>query len=178
MCKIVKLNDKNASVLRRKADKINFDDKEYIEKLKSVMRSALEKEKFGVAIAAPQVNESVSAFLIAGHSFAHQKQEEYDPAKHKDMFFFNPKIIKHSKKMVMSDEGCLSVPGKYSYKVPRYDKISVEYYDENGEKHIYNASGFISRVMQHEIDHLEGVLYIDKALEIIDVDENLQPIKK
>ena len=179
MKKIVSIKD-NEEILRKKSREL--DPKElqsnYIKTLKENMKKLLEKEKFGVAIAAPQLGENVAAFLIKGETIAYAKKEDYDPAQHKDMYFFNPKVIKHSKKQVDSDEGCLSVPFKYSYNVPRYEKITVEYLDENGNKQILNASGFLARVLQHEIDHLHGILYIDKAKNLIDVDENMQPIKK
>ncbi len=177
---ILKLGDKNDKILRQAAKQPDCKQmqSEQIAKVKEKMQKALEKEKFGVAIAAPQVAEPYAIFLVAGHSFAHQKNEDFDPQKHKAQFFFNPKIVKKSKKIVDSDEGCLSVPFKYSYNVPRYEKVSIEYLDENCNKKIYNASGFLARVFQHEIDHLYGTLYIDKAKEVIDVDENLKPVKK
>ncbi len=145
-------------------------------KMMDEMKKLLSKEKYGVAIAAPQAGYSVSCFLISAQTIAHAKEEDFDQEKHKDLFVFNPKILKHSKKIIMSDEGCLSVPFKYSHSVPRFEKISMQYLDENGEKKTINASGFLARVLQHEYDHLQGILYIDKAKKIIDVDEDLRAV--
>ncbi len=178
MAKIVTINSENSEVLRAQAKPLSKDEilSKETEKIKKEMKEELSKEKFGVAIAAPQIGYSIALFLISGDTIAHAKNEDFDPQKHKDLYAFNPKIIRHSKKQILSDEGCLSVPFKYSYSVPRYEKVTVEYLDENGKRQILNASGFLSRVFQHEIDHLHGILYIDKAKEIIDVDEEMRPI--
>ncbi len=173
--KIVTIDD-NAKVLRNLARQIKKSEfKKYIPELKEALAVALSKEKHGVAIAAPQIGESVDVFFIPASTFAISKNDENED-KYKDELFVNPRIIKHSKKIIMSDEGCLSVPFKYSHSVPRFEKISMQYLDENGEKKTINASGFLARVLQHEYDHLQGILYIDKAHEIIDVDESLKPI--
>lgn len=140
------------------------------------MKTALHQEKFGVAIAAPQIAESVRIFVVAGHVFANRAGEEYDPQAHPDQVFVNPKIIKTSKKLALGDEGCLSVPYKYGTKVKRSEKVTITYYDESGDCHERGASGFLARVFQHEIDHLDGILYIDHALEVIDVDDELKPL--
>ena len=148
-----------------------------MQKLQREMKEILEKEKYGVAIAAPQIGVALQVFLIPAKTFAHAKDEEINPNMHKDEYFFNPEIIKHSKKMHESDEGCLSVPGLYSHDVPRYEKITMRYIDQNAKKRTLNASGFLARVLQHEYDHLQGVLYIYRAKSTIKVDENLKPIK-
>ncbi len=181
MSRIFKINNKeDARLLRQKTQ--NLSKEEILgadtEKMKKEMAKLLSKEKFGVAIAAPQAGYNKSCFLISAHTFAHAKQEEFDPKKHKSRFFFNPEIIKHSKKKIESDEGCLSVPLKYSYSVPRFEKVTVRYLDEDAKEQTINASGFLARVLQHEFDHLQGVLYTDKAKKVIDVDEELRPINK
>ncbi len=75
--------------------------------------------------------------------------------------FINPEIIKHSKDVEIGEEGCLSVPGEYG-SVKRYSSVSVKCIDENGDEQIYDAQGLFARVLQHEIDHLNGILFIDK----------------
>lgn len=75
--------------------------------------------------------------------------------------FINPEIIKHSNDLEIGEEGCLSVPGQYG-SVKRYSSVSVKCLDENGEEQIYDAKGLFARVLQHEIDHLNGILFIDK----------------
>ncbi len=179
MTKLVKITDKGTGdILRKSTRDVPLSDikSKYITQLKEDMRSTLASEKYGVAIAAPQVGSNLSVFLISAETMASAKSEQFDKRKHKDVFFFNPKIVKHSKKQVLSDEGCLSVPFKYSHSVPRYEKITVEYINEQGEKVMYNASGFLAKVIQHEYDHLQGRLYIDIAKEILTVDENLKPV--
>ncbi len=140
------------------------------------MKEALHSEKFGVAIAAPQVAVPLRIFIIAGHVFASIKDEEYDKKVHLDEVFINPEILNCSKKKEVGDEGCLSVPGKYGTKVERFDKVTIRYKNENGEVKERGASGFLARIFQHEIDHLNGILYTDHALEVIDVDDNLKPL--
>jgi len=140
------------------------------------MKEALSKEKFGVAIAAPQIAESLRIFVVAGKVFASRSDEAYDENIHTDQTFVNPEIIKISKKKKVGDEGCLSVPGKYGTKVERYDKVTISYYDENGQRQERGASSFLARVLQHEVDHLNGILYTDHALEVIEVDDNLKPL--
>lgn len=140
------------------------------------MKEALANEKFGVAIAAPQIAESLRIFIVAGHVLASRANEAYDENIHLDQVFINPEIIKTSKKLVVGDEGCLSVPNKYGTKVERSEKVTISYYDEHGTKHTRGASSFLARIFQHEIDHLNGMLYIDNAIEVIDVDDNLKPL--
>ena len=165
-------------VLRTVAQTIPVEDipSPDMQQIISDMQEALANERFGVAIAAPQIGESLQLFVVAGKTLASRKKETYDETLHKDEVFINPKILKTSKKMHMGNEGCLSVPGKYGPKVERPEKMTIEYYDETGEKHERGASGFLARIFQHEIDHLNGILYIDHALEVIDVDEDLQPV--
>lgn len=143
------------------------------QKLIADMATALSKERFGVAIAAPQVGVSVQLFLVAGPTLARIKKTEHE----EHLVCINPTVIKQSKKQRVSSEGCLSVPGVYGTKVSRADKISMQYLDAQGQSQTYNASGFLAQIFQHEIDHLQGILYIDHALELIDVDENMEPLE-
>jgi len=178
MSKIVTVKGGKSEVLRTKCSPVKKEEfgSERILSIMKDMSEALEQEKFGVAIAAPQIGEVLQLFLISAKTIAYAHGEEFDPKTHKNLFVFNPILLKHSKKTISSDEGCLSVPFKYSHSVPRFEKISMQYLDEKGQKKTINASGFLARVLQHEYDHLQGILYIDKAHEIIDVDENLKPV--
>lgn len=136
------------------------------------MAKALSEERFGVAIAAPQVGASVQLFLVSGATLARIKKV----STHPHLVCFNPVIKKSSKKQYVSSEGCLSVPHKYGTKVSRPEKISMQYQDKTGAQKTYNASGFLAQIFQHEIDHLNGILYTDHALEVIEVDENMEPL--
>ncbi|MDO8548291.1 MAG: peptide deformylase, partial [bacterium] len=132
-------------------------------KLVAKMKKALAKERFGVALAAPQVGASVRLFIVAGRAFADGKSEsEKTPP---DMVFINPELKRVSRKKKEMAEGCLSVRGKYGA-VVRHEKVSVSAYDERGEKFLYHGNGLIAHIFQHEIDHLEGILYTDKATKV------------
>ena len=136
------------------------------------MKSALASQDDGVAIAAPQIGQSLRIFVISGKvesilkgSDLAPEQSENSKNKEKfvaDLVFINPVIKKISKEKIIIEEGCLSV--RYLYgKVSRSSKATVEAYDENGKKFTRGGSGLIAQIFQHEIDHLDGVLFIDKA---------------
>ena len=76
------------------------------------------------------------------------------------LFFVNPKIIKKNEKLATYEEGCLSVPGQFA-EIDRPNKCTVEYLDYNGKKKVLDADGLLATCLQHEMDHLEGILFID-----------------
>ena len=80
--------------------------------------------------------------------------------KKKPLFFVNPEIIQKSKNLSTYEEGCLSVPGQFA-EIDRPDKCHVKYLDYYGEKKEINAEGMLATCIQHEMDHLEGILFID-----------------
>ena len=104
-------------------------------------------EHNGIGLAAPQVGISKRLIIIATQTGV--------------ATFINPKIIKYSWKKESAEEGCLSVPAR-SISVRRSVKITVEFYNMNADKQELKATGLFARVLQHEIDHLDGVLIIDK----------------
>jgi peptide deformylase len=106
------------------------------------------KEKDGVGLAAPQVGRNIR--LIAVNT------------KDGVICMINPKITKKSWAKEWSEEGCLSVPGVYG-QVKRHKKINCIYFDKNGVKIKIQAEGLMAVVIQHETDHLDGILFIDKA---------------
>ena len=136
------------------------------------MSRVLAKEKYGVALAAPQVGESLRLFIVAGRVLEEssdddaQKEKEKEAAAHKprpaDLIFINPEIARLSRKTKEMSEGCLSVRGKYGT-VIRHEKATVRAQDINGKPFTYHASGLMAHIFQHECDHLDGTLYIDKA---------------
>jgi|TARA_B110000211_G_scaffold146003_1_gene166514 peptide deformylase len=83
-----------------------------------------------------------------------------DDEKKNPLYFINPEIIKNSDNGATYEEGCLSVPGQFA-EINRPDKCSVKYIDYNGNIQILNAEGLLATCIQHEIDHLEGILFID-----------------
>src|SRR5581483_4780251 len=133
------------------------------------MKDVLDKEKFGVAIAAPQLGVSLRLFVVAGSAFAVKDDEKVDKETDTlpDRVFINPEILRVSKKTKEMSEGCLSVRGTYGT-VLRHEKVSIKAQDEHGKVFTYQASDLIAHIFEHEIDHLEGILYVDKAVRVTD----------
>ncbi len=129
------------------------------------MKEALESQDDGVAIAAPQIGEALRIFVVSGRTLSLIKNIE---KRSEDLVFINPRITKLSKKTEWMEEGCLSV--RYLYgKVKRSTQATIEAYSETGEPFKMGASGLLSQIFQHETDHLDGVLFTDKALDLKDI---------
>lgn len=145
-----------------------------IQTLISNMKKLLAKEEYGVALAAPQVGETLRLFIISGKALQKRRadEEEADPpiAPLADQVYINPVMTKLSRAKKELHEGCLSVRG-YWGEVPRSLKATVTAYDEQGKKVTRGASGFLAHIFQHEMDHLDGVLYIDKASCVYEEDQ-------
>ena len=125
------------------------------------MKDSLAGEPDGVAIAAPQIGVDLQIFVVKGSVYG-----DGEP----DVAYINPVIIKTSSKSELMDEGCLSV--RYWYgKVERYKNVTIEAYNESGEKIQRGAGGLLAHIFQHEIDHLHGTLFIDKASETEEMSE-------
>jgi peptide deformylase len=127
------------------------------------------KEYQGVGLAAPQVHESVRLF-VAGFPPARDDRDERDERDERDdddgedvplMALINPEIEPATREIVEDWEGCLSIPDIRG-RVPRASQIVVRAYDRAGKKIEIQASGFTARVIQHETDHLDGVLFFDR----------------
>lgn len=160
-------------VLRQKAKDISVSEitSANIQKIIKDMQKALLTQDDGVAIAAPQIGESLRIFVVSGRAFDIDNgdyEENKELPKAKDLVCINPIITKLSRDKEDMDEGCLSV--RYLYgKVKRSKKTSIEAYDENGKKFKRGASGLLAQIFQHETDHLDGILFIDKAKDIVDM---------
>lgn len=151
------------------------------------MKKLLAKEEYGVALAASQVGEPLRLFIVSGRAFLRQAQDEATPhresmdlsraeskdlsrvesrdlsrAESRDQVYINPEIIKMSREKKDKHEGCLSIRGFWG-EVPRAEKATIRAYDEAGRPFTRGASGFLAHIFQHEMDHLEGILYTDKA---------------
>jgi peptide deformylase len=155
---------KDDQVLRLTAKPVPLESITFpeIQKLLREMSQALAAEADGVALAAPQVGKSWRIFIVSGKII----DEEKPPA---DLVFINPKIKKASRVKAEMEEGCLSVRWIYGH-VKRATRVTVEAYDESGKKFTHHGSGLLAQIFQHEMDHLDGTLFIDKA-------DNLQEIK-
>ncbi|MEI7720268.1 MAG: peptide deformylase [bacterium] len=152
-----------AAVLRQKAKHVPKKDfgSKALSALVKKMSKVLAAEEFGVALAAPQVDASLRLFIVAGHVFK-QDADDVGEKTPPDMAFINPEIIRLSRKKREMSEGCLSVRGQYGT-VLRHERATVRAQDEQGNAFTYHGSGLLGHIFQHECDHLEGVLYIDKA---------------
>lgn len=149
-------------VLKKKAKNI---DKDYpkldtlIDNMWDTMYNA-----YGVGLAAPQVGLPVRIFMIDPAPFAEDddlSDAEKEELKDLRKVFINPVITEESGEEWAFSEGCLSIPDVRE-DVFRQPDITIEYYDENWEKHTETYSGLAARVIQHEYDHIEGVLFTDK----------------
>lgn len=163
-----KIVDRNDPILRKHAEKVDIQDigSKKIQEIIKDMKEALASQEDGIAIAAPQIGESIRIFVVAGKAFAMVQGNEN--GQFPDKIFINPEIIKTSKKTEWVEEGCLSV--RYLYgKVKRADKATVTAYDETGKKFELGGSGLIAQIFQHETDHLNGILFTDKAKDVQDL---------
>ncbi|MBU0661111.1 peptide deformylase [Patescibacteria group bacterium] len=109
----------------------------------------------GIGLAAPQIGKNIQLCVIGRDAF-----KDHDNPQ--DTALINPRWEPMSRKKVWDTEGCLSVPKTYG-KVRRYKEIRVVAKDRTGKELIFEAKGFLARVIQHEVDHLNGILFIDKA---------------
>ena len=126
------------------------------------LRDTLAAEKDGVGLSAPQIAVTKRVALIGALAFSVDGPKGLS---HNDIVMINPRITKSSKKTEVMEEGCLSIRWVYG-DVARYKQVTVEYYDEHGTKQSRGFSGFVSHVVQHELDHLDGILFIDYATEL------------
>ena len=141
-------------LLRKKAKNIDKDDP----KLKEIIENMWETMYYsdGVGLAAPQVGKSIRLFLIDASSGADEEPELEGFKK----VFINAELIETSGEEWVMNEGCLSLP-EIREDVTRKDEVRIRYFDENFVEHEETFKGFAGRVIQHEYDHLEGVLFID-----------------
>ena len=118
----------------------------------------------GVGLAAPQIGKSIRLFIIDTSAFDNKDFEETSGFKTATLkkVFINPEIINESGEAKPFEEGCLSIPNVREI-INRKSKIKLSYFDENFVNHQESFNGIIARVIQHEYDHIEGVLFIDKV---------------
>ena len=135
--------------MREKSKPVQIDDS--IQELASSMLSAL-SDFGGIGLAAIQVGFPYRMFVVD----THQKGER--------LVFINPEIISSSEDRVAYNEGCLSVPGSYA-DVYRPSQVTILSQDISGKRFQLNATGLLARVIQHEYDHLNGVLFTDRLEE-------------
>ena len=161
---------KDALVLRETAKPVSVKNigTKKIQDLLERMQEALHAEEDGVALAAPQIGESLRIFIVNGEMLVSKQ------AKKTDLIFINPEITKTSKKKKQVEEGCLSL--RYLYgQIKRSEKVTIKAYDETGKTVVRGASGLLAQIFQHEIDHLNGILFIDTAENVRDMPPARKP---
>lgn len=136
-----------------------------IKKTITLLKKALHSQIDAAAISAIQIGQPIRLFMISKKVFSTDSEWPKKINETNDLIFINPKITKTSKTKQLLEEGCLSV--KYVYgKVLRPEKVTIEAYDEAGKKFSRGFSGLLAQVVQHENDHLDGILFIDKAQDL------------
>ena len=151
-----------ADVLRAENKDVDLNDKEAVLKLIEDMKETL-KVADGCGLAAPQVGVNLNLVIVDGRDLT----ETYDYLHDFFRVMINPVVVEESEDTCEFSEGCLSVPGVYA-EVRRPSKIKVEYYNENFEKVLEEFDRFGCRMVQHELSHLEGNLFVD----------NISPIRR
>jgi peptide deformylase len=151
---IIKLGN---PILRQKAAAVENIQDEKIQNLIDELITSVAQAN-GVGIAAPQIATSYRLFIVASHpNKRYPHAPEMPPTA-----MINPRIIAHSSEMIKDWEGCLSVP-EIRGLVPRYQTIQIEYTDRNGNLQKQELTDFIARIFQHEYDHLEGLVFLDRV---------------
>ncbi len=151
------------AVLRKKCEEISKDYphlKEVIQNMYATMDNA-----HGVGLAAPQVGLPIRMFLVDTTPFSDSDDVSKEEAAQLNGFrktFINAKITKEEGDIWAFNEGCLSIPDVRE-DVLRHDTITIEYLDEDFKKQVAVYNGLIARVIQHEYDHIEGILFTDKV---------------
>lgn len=152
---IVQIGD---PILRRKAHKVSQVDKD----MRLLVEDMVETlhDSGGVGLAGPQVGEQLRVIIVE-----YPEDDSVEDSPKKTYKVINPEITWHSEETEMGMEGCLSIPGLVG-KVERYSSIKVRGLNTFGRPFKITADGWLARIFQHEIDHLDGVCYVDRAIEV------------
>ncbi len=166
MTKIIQKDGDGSQVLRATADPVSADefDSDQLTEILTKMKQALHDTDDGVAIAAPQVGVSKRIFLVRDSVFA-----DRNDLSNEDKAFINPELINTSQATQEINEGCLSVRNTYG-KVKRYKQATVRAQDPDGNEFELGGSGLLAQIFQHEIEHLDGTLFVDKADNLREID--------
>ncbi len=161
-----------AAVLRESAHKVRTyksDLQTLIDDMVETMRAAP-----GVGLAAPQVGVSQRVIVV---EYGEENQDPEAPPKPKKLYtLVNPEIVRHSDETVAGNEGCLSIPG-YMGEVERFQWVTVKGFNRRGEPTRLKAKDWLARIFQHEIDHINGVLFIDRATHVWKLEDEEQAVE-
>jgi peptide deformylase len=144
-------------VLRRKAHKVTTFDASFQTLVDDMIETL--REAPGVGLAAPQIGESLRLIVV---EYGNEENEE---APKRLYVLANPEIVQHSEETELGIEACLSVPS-LAGEVDRYKRITVKGLNRKGQPVKYKLADWLARIFQHEMDHLDGVLYTDRATRI------------
>ncbi|MBI2446820.1 MAG: peptide deformylase [Parcubacteria group bacterium] len=156
MEKVLKITQEGDPILRKKSEAVKNPENPEVKKLITDMVVTM-KRASGIGLAAPQVGHSLRIFTVN--------------IEDKIYVFINPEIKDISEEKIPFEEGCLSVQ-KIWGSVIRPKKLTIKALNENGKKVKIRAKGLLARVIQHEMDHLNGTLFIDKAEKLSKIEEN------
>jgi len=183
MSKILPITQLGKPVLRRVSRPVRSAVSAATARLIDDMIATMKKAK-GVGIAAPQVDVGLRLFIVAPEPSV--RYGRWDPRKYREAFsaalshatgtvdegpkapkmppvaMINPVLVSHSRKMIADWEGCLSIPGLRA-RVPRYQTIEIEFTDRGGRRLRGKLTGFVARIFQHEFDHINGHVYVDRV---------------
>ncbi len=157
MAEVLQVIELGHPVLRRVSQSVEEVRREHLQALMDQLIQTAQQAN-GVGIAAPQVGTSERLFIVASRP---TPRYPHAPVMAPTVMI-NPQIISHSEERVKDWEGCLSVPGVRGL-VPRYQAIAVEYIDRDGQRQQQELTDFVARIFQHELDHLDGILFIDRV---------------
>lgn len=154
---IVTLNGEKSALLRKRAPHVHGFDQRALTRLVERMHTAL-RASHGLGIAAPQIGESAAVCSVL------LLPDDYQPealTTARALVLINPELIKRSVAITTADEACLSVPDFVVQRVPRAEAVVVQYKNMAGVTKRVAATGLIARILQHELDHLQGTLIVD-----------------
>ncbi len=154
----------------KEVPKSMFGKKE-LERMVLRMSASLRTAEHGVAIAANQIGINYRIFVVRGFVLEGKERSSENSVAFPDVAFINPKISKMARKKELMNEACLSVPGFHG-NIKRSPKATVKAFDTSGKKIERGGSGLLAEIFQHECDHLDGMLYTEKAEEIFEVLKN------
>jgi peptide deformylase len=155
MTEVLEVSQVGNPILRQIAQPIDRLDPTHQILIDNLMATLIQSN--GVGIAAPQVAASYRVMIVASRpNPRYPNAPEMEPT-----VMINPRILRTSEEIVKDWEGCLSVPSIRGL-VPRYEAIEVQYCDRRGKLHEERLTGFVARIFQHEIDHLDGMVFLDR----------------
>ena len=147
-------------ILREKSLKVNQVDEDLQKLMDDMLETMYAAPGIGLAAIQVGVPKRVIVLDIGWRDKPESENNEIQKERKKPMYFVNPEIITKSKNNSTYEEGCLSVPGQFA-EIERPDKCHIKYLDYNGDKKNLVAEGLLATCIQHEMDHLKGILFID-----------------